>query len=268
MAADGINIELLAQRLAAQEKVNSGQAKQIEALTTEAAELRGRFAQQDKSTQSSLKLAGPVIGVVFALGAGFVAYSITGRIDRAEREINADQVEIAQRFERKDERILALTHRLEIVENRSAPSLSGVNVTLENISTRLGVIEGRQRQDDAKFEEVTSSVVALQSNVGTLGAGIAEHEEEIDALEESFASSNRNIASIRASVAANFVEVETQIRAWVDTANLRAAYVHSQMQQIQNSIDPDNPLPDLEFFPQRIPAQAITNVGEVGGRGE
>ncbi len=265
MAVSDINIDLLAQRLAAQEELNSKQAADIAALTTEAAELRGRFAQQDKSSQSSLKLVGPVVGVAFSLLTGFVAYSITGRIDRIEGIVQDDQVEIAQRFERKDQRVAANQMRIEDLEAKKIPSLSDINVTIENINTRLAVIEDNARADDVSRDRINDAVVELQARSGTQAAAIAEHEEEIDALEAEFNESTQRVASIRASVAANFVEVETQIRSWVDTANLRAAYTHSQLQQMQQDIDPTKDLPDIEFFPERIPAQAVTNVGEVGG---
>lgn len=297
--AEETQIQLIAQRLEAQEKLNAEQARQIEGLQADNAKLKGAQEALEKASNSGI--ARFAMQGVSALVVAIVGGVIWTGMDANTRDNRGQEAQLAMFQERlahveehtDDEghpdrmiaRLDVIDKEIEVLSSRSrgasSSSVSAVvadlhshetqfahpdaTVALTRIEERLDTIDREQVQRSARLQRIEAATIGLESAVQTLQAGYVEHEEELDAAELNINELENRVSSTQASTSAAFVEVETQIRAWVDTANQRAAYNHILLQQIARDADPTSPLPDMEFFPERIPAQATTQVGKING---
>jgi chromosome segregation ATPase len=231
------------------------------------------------------------IGLLFSAGVAIFGYSIAGRIDKIEVNQQKDEKEIAQRFERKDQRIIAMSgdirelkqrerdhsflkahpevaERLAVLENNFSsiriPSLSNVKEQLVNINTRMAAIESDLSGDENKFNDNRESIVAAQAAIKAIEAIVREHEEELDIAEVKIADVQTQVSRQAAQSSAANAEIETQLRGLSAELNKDLAFLHRDIRTLWNEAF-DMPLSEVDVYKSDIPAKANTTVGRVNG---
>ena len=249
--AEGNNesIQLLAQRLEAQEKLNSQQSRELKELRTIIDKRTGAEDNKDKNSDRVIKLLPVVFGGIVLSGIGFLWNSIdslNNEVIEFERQSTERMTKLETSSEYFSEHATREGHpdkmiaRLDVLEDNLSQiqskkyasasafddhihkdSHSQAAVTIENINTRLADIEAEMAADDGIVQRLNARLVGVESRVETLGTVTDEHEQEIDDAEDKINMQQSGLAQLIASEAAvvtrvselerDYDELETEV---------------------------------------------------------
>lgn len=246
------NIALLAQRLEAEEARGVVNTAKIERLQQQAAEIRGAERTRTLTTNATQKWAPWLGGLVFFSAAAFFGNFVLDEIKMLKEEVNVAQV----RLEEKSQKISANVK--SSISNKGEIDKHGDSAGHPKVNTRLAVLE-----ETVKNIKVPS-VGEINTKLTTIEGSITAQRQAINDLARTQVAMGKTVSSMRASTAAAFVEVETQIRGYAEVQSIGTAHEGRYVQLLWQKVFLET-LPDLEPFSSNIPARATTQVGKVNG---